>query len=208
VLFDWDGTLVDSAEVSYRCYQRLFAEYGIAFDRQQFERTYSPNWHHTYVAVRLPTEIWDEADMRWVEHYAREQTELVPHARDALDRLREAGLRLALVTSGDRGRVSRELDRLGLTALFDGVTCAGDTAGRKPDPEPLLLALRRLDVRPAAAAYVGDSPEDVEMARRAAVYAVGVPGGFPNRAALAAARPDLLAPDLTAAVDALLGPHA
>jgi phosphoglycolate phosphatase-like HAD superfamily hydrolase len=51
---------------------------------------------------------------------------------------------------------------------------------------------------------VGDSPEDVEMARGAGVYAVGVPGGFPNREALAASRPDLLAPDLPGMVDALL----
>ena len=45
VLFDWDGTLVDSAEASYRCYVRLFDSYGIGFDRTRFERTYSPNWH-------------------------------------------------------------------------------------------------------------------------------------------------------------------
>jgi phosphoglycolate phosphatase len=208
VLFDWDGTLVDSAEVSYRCYQRLFGEYGIAFDREQFERTYSPNWHRTYAGVGLPERCWDEADTRWIEHYAREQTELLPGARAALERLRGAGLRLALVTSGDRRRVTREVERLAVAPLFASLTCAGDTERRKPDPEPLLLGLRCLDAPPEAAAYVGDSPEDVEMARAAGVYAVGVPGRFPNRAALAAARPDLLAPDLTAAIDALLGTHA
>jgi len=81
----------------------------------------------------------------------------------------------------------------------------GDTPNRKPHPEALLLALERMAVAPGRAAYVGDSPEDVEMARAAGVRAVGVPGGFPNREALAASRPDLLAPDVLSAVNALVG---
>jgi HAD superfamily hydrolase (TIGR01509 family) len=204
VLFDWDGTLVDSAEASYRCYERLFTQYGITFDRDCFERTYSPNWHRTYEALGLARECWEEADERWLTHYAAETTRLLPQARETLHRLRDAGLVLAIVSSGDRRRVTAELARLEVAALFDTVVCSGDTAGRKPAPDPLLLGLDRLRVRAAAAAYVGDSPEDVEMARAADVYAVGVPGGFPNRAALAASRPDLLAPDLSAAADALI----
>jgi HAD superfamily hydrolase (TIGR01549 family) len=204
VLFDWDGTLVDSAEASYRCYERLFGEYGIAFDRARFRDTYSPNWHRTYEALGLPRACWEEADARWLGHYAAEPTRLLPGAREVLARLKGAGLALALVTSGDRRRVTAEMDRLGVAAAFDSVTCADDTERRKPDPAPLLLGLRRLGLAAAVAAYVGDSPEDVEMARGAGVYAVGVPGGFPNRAALEAARPDLLAPDLVAAAQALL----
>jgi HAD superfamily hydrolase (TIGR01549 family) len=205
VLFDWDGTLVDSAEASYRCYVRLFGEYGIAFDRDVFQSTYSPNWHRTYEALGLPRARWKEADARWLRHYAAETTRLLPGAREVLGQIRGAGLAVALVTSGDRRRVSAELVRLGVHALFDSVTCADDTERRKPHPEPLLHGLGRLGIPPAVAAYVGDSPEDVEMARGAGVYAVGVPGGFPNRAALSAAAPDLLAPDLGAAADALLG---
>jgi HAD superfamily hydrolase (TIGR01549 family) len=204
VLFDWDGTLVDSAEASYRSYERVFAGYGIAFDRVRFEATYSPNWHLTYQALGLPRDAWAEADARWLVHYASEPSRLLPGAREILGRLRDAGLALAVVTSGDRGRVTGELSRLGLTAWFDSLTCAGDTLQRKPDPEPLRLGLNRLGLAALCAAYVGDSPEDVEMARAAGVFAVGVPGRFPNRAALAAARPDVLAPDLAAAGDTLL----
>jgi beta-phosphoglucomutase len=205
VLFDWDGTLVDSAEASYRCYERLFGEYGMDFDRGRFESTYSPNWHRTYEALGLPHESWEEADARWLRHYAAEETRLLAGARETLERLRDAGLTLAVVTSGDRRRVTAELFRLGVASLFDSLTCADDTVKRKPDPEPLFLGLARVGVPAERAAYVGDSPEDVEMARAAGVWAVGVPGGFPNRAALAASRPDLLAPDLATAADALLG---
>lgn len=205
VLWDWDGTLVDSAEASYRCYVRLFDSYGIGFDRVLFSRTYSPNWHRTYEAVGLAPDRWPEADQRWLDHYCAEESRLVPGAREALARLDEAGVAQGIVTSGDRTRVSRELAGLGVDRFFETVVFGGDTENRKPHPEALLLALERMVVAPDRAAYVGDSPEDVEMARAAGVRAVGVPGGFPNREALAASRPDLLAPDVLAAVKALVG---
>ena len=90
-------------------------------------------------------------------------------------------------------------------ALFATAVCGGETARRKPHPEPLLTALGKLAVPPAECAYVGDSPEDVAMARAAGALAVGIPGGFPNREALRAASPDLLFPSLDEAVEALLG---
>lgn len=205
VLFDWDGTLVDSAEASYRCYVRLFDSYGIGFDRACFERTYSPNWQRTYEAMGLAREHWPEADRRWLEHYERERSRLVPGAREALARLAAAGIAQGIVTSGDRSRVSRELAEMEVTGCFQAVVYGGDTERRKPHPEALLLALGRMAMAPDRAAYVGDSPEDVEMARAAGVRAVGVPGGFPNREALLASRPDVLAPDVLAAVTALVG---
>ena len=204
VLFDWDGTLVDSAETSFRCYVKLFERYGIAFGRDEFERTYSPDWHRTYTALSLPREKWPEADALWVEHYGREPSRLLPGVREALARLSEAGLAQGIVSSGDGGRVRRELETHGLSALFSAVVCSGDTARRKPDPEPLLLALSRLQVRPEEAAYVGDSPEDVLMARAAGVFVVGIPGGFPNGDALRAAAPDVMAEGLEQATRELL----
>jgi HAD superfamily hydrolase (TIGR01549 family) len=203
VLFDWDGTLADSAEASFRCYVDLFASFGLSFDREIFQRTYSPNWHRTYEAVGLPRESWDEANIRWMARYCAESIQLLPGARAALDRLRAAGLRQGLVTSGDCARVGRELQSLEVAPFFEAVVCAEDIQHRKPHPEGLLIALDRLGVPSDVAAYVGDSPEDVEMARAAGVFAVGIPGGFPNRGGLAASWPDLLAPTLEDAVKAL-----
>ncbi len=205
VLFDWDGTLVNTAEASYRCYEKLFGSYGIAFDRDAFRRTYSPNWHLTYSALGLAEDRWSEADARWLEHYCEEEVVLIDGARDALLRVRRAGLRAGIVTSGDRVRVGRELDDLGVASLFEVVVCAEDIVYRKPHPEALLLALDKLGVGAAEAAYVGDSPEDVQMARAAGVLAVGIPGGFPNRDSLAASRPEVLEGTLAGALDQVLG---
>src|SRR5207247_2298369 len=141
---------------------------------------------------------------RWLEYYAEEGNQLLPGAVESLTRVEEAGLAQALVTSGDRQRVARELSALGVDGFFETVVCAEDARERKPHPEALLLALDRLGVAAAAAAYVGDSPEDVEMARAAGVYAVGIPGGFPNRQALAESAPDLVVDTLTEAATRLI----
>jgi phosphoglycolate phosphatase len=204
VLFDWDGTLVNSAEASYRCYVRLFGGFGIAFERADFERTYSPDWYQTYRAVGLPESRWPQADAAWLEHYRQERAELLPGTRGMLERLGQSGLKLGVVTAGDRHRVAGELRDLGLDPVFSVLVGGGDTPEKKPHPRALLLALERLGVPAQAAAYVGDSPEDVHMARAAGVYSVGIPGGFPNRRALEASAPDALLADLGAAADLLL----
>ena len=204
VLFDWDGTLVDSAETSFRAYVSLFRELGIAFDRDEYRRTYSPNWHRTYEALALPRERWDDADALWLRFFAREKNDLLPGVPEALGRLRRAGHAQGIVSSGERARVTQEMRDLQVHHFFEVAVCGGDTENRKPHPEPLLLALERMGLRPREAAYVGDSPEDVEMARSAGVFAVGVPGTFPNREALTASSPDLLAPDLAAAMAHLI----
>ena len=204
VLFDWDGTLVDSAEKSYRCYVRVFAGYGITFDTALFERTYAPDWYRTYEAIGLPREAWAEADARWLECYDSEPSRLLPGAREALEQLARRGLVQGIVSSGHPARVRRELAAHGLDRFFPVVVCGGETAERKPHPEPLLVALGRLSIGPEHAAYVGDSPEDVLMAKAAGAYAIGIPGGFPNREALATAAPDLLCPSLESAISTLL----
>jgi phosphoglycolate phosphatase len=204
ILFDWDGTLVDSAERTFHCYERIFAVHGIAFDRAAFERTYTPDWYRTYEQVGLPSETWADADARWNACYDGEPSRLIDGAREGLERLAGAGRVLGIVSSGDGARVRGEMATLGIAALFATSVCGGETARRKPHPEPLLVALERLGVPPAECVYVGDSPEDVAMAKAAGALAVGIPGGFPNREALAASAPDLLLPSLAAAVAALV----
>jgi phosphoglycolate phosphatase len=204
VLYDWDGTLVNSADASFRCYREVFGRFGIPFDRDAYAATYAPNGQRTYTAVGLPRERWEEADRLWIEGYGRESIPLIDGVRGAVERVARAGLRQGLVTSGDRGRVERELLAHGLAGFFGAVVCGSDPVEKKPHPQALNLALQQLGVPAARAVYVGDSPEDVEMARRAGVWSVGIPGGFPNAEALERSRPDLFAPSLAEAVAAVI----
>ena len=199
VLFDWDGTLADTSDASYRCYVRTFEEFGIRFDRAEFERTYSPDWYHTYRCVGLPEQQWPGADARWLAHFSGEMIELVPGARAALEFLDAHGVKKGIVTSGTRDRIERELAAHGLA--FDDVVCGTDLPERKPHPAGLELCLQRLGIAAEEAVYVGDSPEDILMARAGNVRVVAVRGGYPNARALEAAQPDLLANDLRTAVE-------
>ena len=145
--------------------------------------------------------LYDELRALARAKMAREQP---GHTLQPTALVHEAGLRLGLVTSGSRTRVERELAGLDLARHFEAIICAGDTEERKPHPAPLLAALAQMGVGAHESAYVGDSPEDVQMARAAGVFAIGIPGPFPNRDLLEAAEPDLLVNDLASAVAALL----
>ena len=204
VLFDWDGTLVDSADLSFRCYVAVFTRFGVPFDRDAYARTYSPDWYSTYRLLGLEEACWPEADRLWREHYAGTGAHLLAGAQAALERLSAAGCLLGIVSSGERERGDREHRALGLGALFATLVCGGDTERRKPDPQPLQVALEHMGLAPEEAAYVGDSPEDIRMAHAAGVYAVGIPGGFPNQDALRRSAPELWAEDLAEAAERLL----
>lgn len=188
VVFDWDGTLVDTAEASYRCYLRLFESYGIPFDRRIYAETYSPNWHHTYRILGLPEEHWVEADQRWLDFFEEEVVQTIEGAAEVVSELRSRGYTVAVVTSGSRPRVEREIALHGFE--FAHCICGTDLTNRKPHPEGLLLCLDRLGIAPEEAIYVGDSAEDVQMAKAAGVYSIAVPGPYPNRDGLIASGAD------------------
>ncbi len=191
VLFDWDGTLVNSYHADTSAYLAMFKEMGIAWGLKELEKNYSPDWYQVYRAAGLPRKHWEDADRAWRAHYAKHRPKLMAGARRVLARLGEAH-HLGLVTSGDRDRVIRQLREFRLTTLFTARVCSGDTLRKKPHPEPLRLALRQMELDPSACVYVGDAPQDVEMARRAGVRAIGVLGPFPTEKRLRAARPEFL----------------
>ncbi|MGB2671529.1 MAG: HAD family hydrolase [Candidatus Acidiferrum sp.] len=202
VLFDWDGTLVDSYEADSAAYLAMFKEMEIPWDLEELDQHYSPNWYRVYRAAKLPRSRWDDADRTWRSHYAKHSPRLIAGARQVLERLGRVH-RLGLVTSGDRDRVTRQLRAFRLTRLFGARVCGGDTPEKKPHPAPLRLALQKLCLEPSACVYVGDSPEDLQMAKRAGVRAIAVLGPFPTEKRLRAARPDFLLESIRELPDAL-----
>jgi HAD superfamily hydrolase (TIGR01509 family) len=191
VLFDWDGTLIDSYHADTSAYLAMFKEMGISWGIEELEKNYSPNWYQVYRAAGLPRRRWEDADRVWRAHYVKHRPRLIAGARRVLAKL-GAALPLGLVTSGDRDRVTRQLREFRLTTLFAARVCSGDTLRKKPHPEPLRLALRWMKLDPSVCVYVGDAPQDVEMAQRAGVHAIGVLGPFPTEKRLRAARPEFL----------------
>src|SRR5712675_134514 len=191
ILFDWDGTLINSYHADASAYLAMFKEMGIAWGIEELEKHYSPNWYEVYRAARLPRSRWDQADHLWRSHYANHRPKMIAGARRVLSKLSSAHP-LGLVTSGDRDRVTRQLREFRLTTLFATRVCSGDTLRKKPHPEPLRLAMRQMELDPSACVYVGDAAQDVEMAGRAGVRAIGVLGLFSTKKRLRAAHPEFL----------------
>ena len=77
VLFDWDGTLINSYHADASAYLAMFKAMGIRWGVKEFEKNYSPNWYHVYRAAGLPPKSWGEADRLWRAHYAKYQPKLI-----------------------------------------------------------------------------------------------------------------------------------
>ena len=191
VLFDWDGTLLDSFHADSSAYLAMFHEMGVTWGLDQLAEHYSPNWYNVYRAAGLPEHHWDAADTSWRKHYSGFRLKLIPGARKVLTAVGRR-YKLGLVTSGDRDRVLRQLREFHLTRSFRARVCSGDTEHKKPHPGPLNFALQCIGLGAAHCVYVGDSPEDVQMAKSAKVRVIGVLGPFPTEKRLRAANPDLL----------------
>ncbi len=195
VLFDLDGTLVDSGAMilaSFRHATRtvlareipdeeLVAACGGATIHEQM-RSFDPDRVQELVRV-------------YREHNEPLHADLEPcdGIETALERLHDEGRRLGIVTAKRHATVELAFAVLPLRESFDVVVAAEDTERHKPDPAPLLLALERLGGSAEAAAYVGDSPYDVGAAKAAGVFAVAVTwGGIHSRERLRTEGPDAL----------------
>ena len=191
VLFDWDGTLLNSYHADSQAYLGMFRALGVNWGLSELEQHYSPDWYAVYRAARIPEERWDEANRLWRAYYAKHPSRLMTAARKVLTQLSDKH-KLGLVSSGDRDRVSRQLRHFRLTRVFRTRVLGGDTEEKKPHPAPLLKALKEMKAEARDCVYVGDTPEDVEMARAAGVRAIAVLGPFPTEKRLRAVRPEIL----------------
>ena len=179
VLFDLDGTLLDSFPMHYVAYEAMFSQFGIAMSRDLFLSTYSPNWYRTYEAFGLAEEYWTAANDLWLREAAKHSPELFPGVADMLAELSKT-LSLGIVTSGSKSHVVDDLARTGIAAHFSTVITGNDISQPKPAPEGLEIAMQQLSVIASDAVYVGDAHADFEMARAAGVRFFGVSSEFAN----------------------------
>lgn len=191
LLFDWDGTLFDSAATGLAAFQRTFDDLGLLFTQEFYELNYSPNWYTMYEALQLPREDWKRADELWLEHYGEQPPRMVEGAFETINELARRGYRLGVVTSGSQKRVTREINELGLASTFQVLICNESITNKKPHPEGLEKAMLGLASLPADCGYVGDAPEDIQMGKKARVLTVAVPSAYPTSKRLRAADPDI-----------------
>ena len=211
ILFDWDGTLIDTLGALYRANVEVMNALGLPFDEVRYRRHFAPDWRLMYRRLGVPEARLDEANDRWLAAYALGGgSQLFPGVAEGLARLAAHGYTLGLVTAGDRSVVEPQLARLGLATTFAATVFGDEVAAHKPDPGPLLAALGTLGMvdRVDEAAYLGDVPDDMRMARAVGVHAVGIVSALGEHADLIAAGADEVVGSAVEWVDAFLATAA
>jgi pyrophosphatase PpaX len=179
-IFDLDGTLVDTTDLIRRSFRHagrevlgrelpdevLMANVGQPL-MKQMEMLDREKAQQLYDVYRVFNHAHHDEYIRSYDGVAELLAELKAH-----------GALLAIVTSKSRDTTSMAFRSIDIESYFDEIICTDDTDFHKPDPQPIMLALERLDVTPEEAVYIGDSPFDIEAGQAAGVRTAAVGWGI------------------------------
>lgn len=211
VLFDLDGTLVDTRAAVVECYTRVFQDrLGSAFP--------PPGSSIGDLFAMRPAEVFAVVAPDRVEELHDAYRDAYPRCtalikvfggiREMIMQLAQTGRHISVVTNKGLERTLIDLNVAGISPeTFAAIVTAEDTVDRKPHPAPILLGLQRAGAVAGNAVYVGDGPQDILAARAAGMAVIAVTYGFYDRAALERHRPDAIA-DTVASLVAMLGADA
>jgi pyrophosphatase PpaX len=196
VLFDLDGTLVDSIELIVRAAQHAFgATLGRVPAREEIMAGIGKplmTQFGTYAESREQLDALIQSYRTYQLAHHDDLTRPYDGVVDAVRWLSDEGRALGVVTSKIEPLAHRALSHVGLDPFFDLVVGIESTTRHKPDPEPLLFAMEQLDADPDETVYVGDSPFDLQAARAARVASIAVTWGAFHESSLLAERPTLV----------------
>lgn len=181
VLWDVDGTLIDSSEYHWLSWRDALAAENFNITRERFAASFGQRNDEIlrdYFGADFPAaEVARVGEAKETQYRAllRERgIDLLPGVQRWLDKLRAEGWLQAMASSAPRANLAAIIDALGIGDYFAAVVSAEDVTRGKPDPQVFLTAAEKLRVAPSACVVVEDAPAGVEAARRAGMRAVGV----------------------------------
>ena len=181
VLWDMDGTLIDSEEFHWMAWRDTMAKQGITITREQFLSTFGqrndsilPQWLGTRASPERIDQIADAKEEVYRSLIRKHGISALPGVEIWVHRLRKEGWLQAIASAAPRANIEAVLESLAATHLFQGIVSAEDVHHGKPDPEVYLVAASRVGVPPAGCIVVEDAAAGVEGARRAGMKSIGV----------------------------------
>jgi phosphoglycolate phosphatase len=213
ILFDLDGTLIETAPEIADAVNDTLDHFGFASVTQQQVNDWIGHGTRELLIQALAF-IYEQSvdevrhsdnfsiiEAEFTRHYQRRcgtRSHLYPHVRETLQRLREAGVKLAVVTNKEDRYTQTVLDAHQLSPLFDRVISGDTLPVKKPNPAAIADCLQRFAVAPERALFVGDSSIDVATARNAGIAVWALPYGYNMGEPIEACGPDRVIPDFSA----------
>jgi beta-phosphoglucomutase len=181
VLWDMDGTLIDSEEFHWISWRDTMANEGVPITREQFLASFGqrddsiiPRWLGVASTPERVEKISSAKEELYRDLIRRHGMKPLPGVRTWLHRLHEAGWLQAIASAAPRPNIDVVLEALSATHLFQSIVSADDVHHGKPDPEVYLIAASRLGAPPARSIVVEDAAAGVEGARRAGMRSIGI----------------------------------
>ena len=203
VLWDMDGTLIDSEEFHWISWRDTLATEGVPITHEQFLASFGQRndsiltrWLGAGAGCERMARISNAKEERYRELVRKKGILPEPGVTNWVPRLHEQGWLRAIASAAPRPNIDVVLDALGAAHCFQGIVSAEDVHRGKPDPEVYLLAASRVDVPPNRCIVVEDAVAGVEGARRAGMRSIGVShNGVQLAADVVVSSLDLLRPD-------------
>ncbi len=205
IIFDLDGTLVDSSPAIVECMNYALAAKGLPpADPYAVKRGIGTALEEMFSSVTHddPSELALLYRERYKEVFL-EKTHLLDGVKESLQALKDRGYRFAVATAKPRYFTEPILEHLGVGHLFDAVAGAEEVARLKPCPDILHLVLSRLGSREGETLYVGDHPVDVAAGHAAGIEVISVTTGFHSREELEKLHPAAVVENLQELVSLL-----
>lgn len=194
VIFDVDGTLIDSNDLHAAAWVEAFKHFGFEIPFQAVRHQMGKGADQLMPMFLRPDVLQREGER--IDAYRREicrrdylpRAQPFPGVKHLFEKIKKAGQTIVLATSSSRSELDRQLQKAGIADLIDAATTADDAEHSKPAPDIFAAALKQIEpIKPAQAIVVGDTPYDVEAAAKLGLKTVGLLcGGFAHHELLAA----------------------
>ncbi len=221
VIFDLDGTLIDSTDAYFRLVEMTLDHLGLPSVERERILLASDNGDFDWT-ILLPSDLSHEETLvikkeAWARVRAiypavfEETVRLFPGAVDVIQGIAAMGMRMGIVTSTPRANMAHKVHLLregGIEHHFGALITADDAPRKKPDPDPLIVCIRALGSLAEKSLYVGDTRSDIRAGKAAGMKTAAVLTGFDSQEMLKREAPDLLLPSVVDLVGPALGiPH-
>lgn len=181
VIWDVDGTLVDTAVQHFAAWQQLAKDLNSSFSREQFAATFgrrNPEIIREIFGQHYSEAEIDQLGFQKEEYYRADARagglQLLPGVQNLLQQLHTAGYKQAIGSSAPRGNLEMLLELTNIGQFFEAIVSMEDTTRGKPDPQVFLIGAEKIDVSPSRCLVMEDAPAGIEAAKAGGMKAIGL----------------------------------